>query len=1020
MFKRFISVLCMFFGILTAAHAGPVANIEYVHKMITHVWGLEIPYNPELKNPRFAANMEYLLAAVDVANEILNGYKTTDYKSDPKYATRYIADTLVTNKAVYELIKIYYPFNVRIKTTNDNQPFNFNIAARGKFYVDWGDGNRETIDLTDIDLSNSALSFEHTYSSAGEYTVSLGGRATEYADVDPYSDGLPGAWEHTFNFYPWGDNVVGVSGKIGSVFPTLADGSNPNFGGLFAFSQIETVPADLFDGIYGQASLAMFAGMFMESKIKEIPGGLFDGITGSSSHMFRSFCEGCKNLDTVSGDAFKFANNLEPTHGMFESAFMYSSLKGIPAGLFDDVVGEPAGAMFFYTFDRCSELTGEIPAGLFAGISGTPADSMFRETFNGCSGLTGEIPDDLFGNISGTLPQWSSFGSMFAGCTGLTGMSAKIGGTLLYEIWPDATSNQVGGMYYNCTGLTDYPCIPTTWGGLGTDTDCKIENVIVESTTRPDVAEWPFEMKTVDLDAGGEIGIGLALVGDVYIDWGDGNYTTINMMGDYQAEEIGHEYVTAGEYTIKIAANPRKYFSGMDWTTFYVWPNESLASIDGSLGRVFPTLSNGSNPCFAYAFENAANLTGEIPADLFDGIHGQPNDYMYAGLFAGCSGLTGEIPAGLFGDLSGEWTEYLFDSVFGGCAGLTGEIPADLFAGLTGDLSDYALGYAFADCSGLTGPSAKIGNKYLYEIWPDATEYQVEGMYIGATGLSDWCQIPDLWRGGADLLCDSDAEFAVHVKTPSANSTFEFRLGAAGEFTVDWGDGDVETIVKDNTDSVTYTHTYANAGDYVFGISGQATAYPTDEDGGAAFTFYTNYSNTNQIYNIRGSLGHVFGTLADGSQPRFSNLFHRATNMTIVVPENLFAGIHGQPINNMFEGAFDTAGIVGFAGPLFAGISGTPTDSLYQFTFAYCNELSLPLPDGMFGNLTGDLGNSTFYGTFYQSHNMTGSSARDANGRYLYEVWPDATWDHVTGMYCNDSQYTDRDNIPNAWTSCID
>ena len=291
-------------------------------------------------------------------------------------------------------------------------------------------------------------------------------------------------------------------------------------------------------------------------------------------------------------------------------------------------------------------------------------------------------------------------------------------------------------------------------------------------------------------------------------------------------------------------------------------------------------------------------------------------------------------------------------------------------------------------------------------------------MYIGATGLSDWCQIPDVWRGVADPLCDSDEEFVVHVKTTSANSKFEFILGAAGEFTIDWGDGTVETIVKDNTDGETYTHTYANAGDYVFGISGQATDYATDGDSGAAFTFYTNYSNTNQIYNIRGSLGHVFGTLADGSQPRFLSLFRGAKNMTIVVPENLFDGVYGQPINRMFEGAFYNSGIVGFAGPLFAGISGTPTNSLYQWTFSNCDGLSLPLPDGMFGNLTGDLGSYTFGNTFYNSDNMTGSSARDANGRYLYEVWPDATWGQVEGMYCNGSQYTDMDNIPIAWTGC--
>ncbi|MBR2342476.1 MAG: hypothetical protein IKA73_03390 [Alphaproteobacteria bacterium] len=697
MFKKFISVFCMFFGILTAAHAGPAANIEYVHKMIAHVWGLEIPYNPELKNPRYAANMEYLLAAVDVANEMLNGYKTTDYKSDPKYATRYIADTLVTNKAVHELISVEWPFWME---TMETDYFAFVIGAAGNYMVDWGDGTIQNIAITEQDsIDGTNILVEHNYNESGKYKVRLKGRATFYPPMLYEWNGAAGGVLFFCSYWICGtpEMVAQVGGNLPQIFPTLADGTNPSFAMLFS----------------GTSNLN-----------QQIPESLFYGLTG------------------------------EARDGMFYATFMNSGFTGmIPEKLFRDVRGTPAKNMFAYTF-RTSNLTGEIPGTLFAGLRG---EVNFEEN-----------PDDAYAN--------------------------------------------------------------------------------------------------------------------------------------------------------------------------------------GPMSLFFNTFSE-------------SKFT-KIGSGLFDG-------------------------GGITYDANNGW-EHFIDT--------------------------------FTDCVDLTGESAKIGDQYLYEIWPDASD---PFTYKNATGLSDWCQIPYVWRGVADPLCDSDAEFLVHVKTPSANSTFGFRLGAAGEFTVDWGDGDVETIVKDNTDSVNYTHTYANAGDYVFGISGQATAYPTDfsdyfdGDRGAAIAFGArSVGGADYIYNIRGSLGHVFGTLADGSQPRFLNLFRRATNMTIVVPENLFDGIYGQPVSHMFQYAFYLSGIVGFAGPLFAGISGTPTNSLYQWTFSGCDELSLPLPDGMFGNLTGDLGSYTFGNTFLNSDNMTGSSARDANGRYLYEVWPDATWGQVEGMYCNGSQYTDMDNIPGAWTGC--
>ncbi len=46
----------------------------------------------------------------------------------------------------------------------------------------------------------------------------------------------------------------------------------------------------------------------------------------------------------------------------------------------------------------------------------------------------------------------------------------------------------------------------------------------------------------------------------------------------------------------------------------------------------------------------------------------------------------------------------------------------------------------------MTGPSAKIGDKYLYEIWPNATNAQVGKMYTDDTGLDDWGAIPAVWK----------------------------------------------------------------------------------------------------------------------------------------------------------------------------------------------------------------------------------------------------------------------------------
>ena len=297
-----------------------------------------------------------------------------------------------------------------------------------------------------------------------------------------------------------------------------------------------------------------------------------------------------------------------------------------------------------------------------------------------------------------------------------------------------------------------------------------------------------------------------------------------------------------GKYKIKITGDATGYPDCTDrditCSAISFASNPNLHSIQGSLGSVFPTLSNGVQPKFMGTFDGCTSLTGPIPPNLFAGISGQPVAHMFdrtfsgctnlngkipkglfagisgapaqfmfygtfdgcsgltsipSGLFAGiegapaksmfnstfkgCAGLDGEIPSGLFGELSGAPAEFMFHSTFEGCSGLDGkipsglfgelsgapaewmfyatfngcknlygEIPKGLFGELSGDPAEWMFNSTFNGCTNLSGPSAKIGKQYLYEIWPDATYYQVGDMYSGCEHLEDYSDILGTWR----------------------------------------------------------------------------------------------------------------------------------------------------------------------------------------------------------------------------------------------------------------------------------
>ena len=421
MLKRIFLGIVFLLTSYVPAYSAEIANVEYVHSLINKVWDIDVPYYED--SLKYAANMEYLLKAVDKANEILNGAPITDY-GNSEYATLYAADTVATKDAVNRLIEKFIESEFYITTTPTTSSFSFKISAAGEYAIDWGDGKTETITKSDT----TTTTYSHRYDKAGEYTIGLGGQATAYNSGTRIA-----AVSFSSN-----KNIAGISGSLGEVFSTLSDGMQPRFYRTFyQCSNLKgSIPENLFAGITGAPAEYMFYGTFTgcSGLTGSIPENLFAGVTGSpADSMFGGTFSGC------------------------------SGLTSIPAGLFAGITGAPAYDMFSATFSRCSGLT-SIPEGLFAGIKGAPAEYMFTATFKGCTGLTGEIPLGLFGTFTSNTPKFYMFQSTFNGCSKLTGPSARQpDGTYLYDYFNTASGNQVYNMYYGATGLSDYSSIPSAW-----------------------------------------------------------------------------------------------------------------------------------------------------------------------------------------------------------------------------------------------------------------------------------------------------------------------------------------------------------------------------------------------------------------------------------------------------------------------------------------------------------------------------------------------------------------------------
>ena len=248
-----------------------------------------------------------------------------------------------------------------------------------------------------------------------------------------------------------------------------------------------------------------------------------------------------------------------------------------------------------------------------------------------------------------------------------------------------------------------------------------------------------------------------------------------------------------------------------------------------------------------------------------------------------------------------------------------------------------------------------------------------------------------LWTGAAfaESNCsgwsyyDSDSEscvscenngFTITTSSLASNTEFWFTMSPKGSFAVDWGDGVIDNIDRDNTTATDYTHTYTNGGGKTIKFCGHATEYNSATGDGvvAAISFYkTDSNNTSKwITSVSGSMGSVFPTISNTpvGQPRFRSTFQGGANLT-TISANLFSGVSGSA-DGMFRSTFDKCvklGAIPYG--LFADIFGG-APNMFRSTFYQCRAIT-SLPDDLFAGIT-VAAQDEFRFTFYQVTGLVG------------------------------------------------
>ena len=483
-------------------------------------------------------------------------------------------------------------------------------------------------------------------------------------------------------------------------------------------------------------------------------------------------------------------------------------------------------------------------------------------------------------------------------------------------------------------------------------------------------------------------GITISAAGNFAIDWGDGTRESI-VDKPVGAKTYTHTFGNPSRaHTIRITGTATDYMpeTGKSPSVMSFSSKPNIGRIYGNLGHIFPTLADGRNPKFQQLFQGASNMTGEIPAGLFDGIHGAADWYMFANLFQGCSNLTGEIPPDLFGGITEITGPGIFEGTFRDCKSLTGAIPSELFSRISGETDTAQFNMTFRGCAGLSGT---IPGDLFQGIHGRPQEALFFATFRNCSGITG--SIPgELFAG----ISGAPAESAFA-------DTFAY-MGISGQIP-----GELFAGVRGAPAHQIFSYTFA-------GNRKLTGPIPADLFAGISGAPATNM---------------------------FASTFHQCSGLGRNIPAGLFAGIRGEPASAMFDQTFSDAGVTSVPSGLFAGISGAPATSMFANTFSWNYSLTAvpadlfsgisgepaprmyagtffrtglrSIPTGLFGDISGQSADDMFLNTFANCTSLTGPSAQMPDGQYLYNAFPDVTADMAT--YAGATGLDDYDEIPDNW-----
>lgn len=933
-------------------------------------------------------------------------------------------------------------FIVTTTSITANQTFAFSIRAKGTFIVDWGDGTApEVIERT----NTNRKAIWHTYSDANAngYQIGISGQATQYSATgslsgfhyegdDEYivTTGASGDYgsQVTISFNLATDatsdasdaNVVatpllvgGISGSLGSIFPTLGTGVSsfqvPKFMGTFegCSNMTGSIPGNLFDGVRllpgysGTTGHSMFAATFKGCSGLEgnIPSGLFSGIETPAEAMFAETFSGCSGLNgsipsglfsNVVGNAknlfvgtFKNCSGLSGSipaglfssitgnaQGMFAGVFYgCSGLSGsIPATLFNTVSGA-AERMFSGTFWGCSGLQNEIPSGLFSHASGS-AVALFKNTFYGCSGLNGSIPAGMFNTITGSANEM--FNGTFRGCSGLSG-SVPAG---LFSNVSGAGEKMFARTFQGCTDLSSY--IPPTlfanainnnydatqfmnnvFDNSGLLTQCpggmsKYEPDPWADYWYPKVSCEPGPAYVIALDANGGTVTSGTTTEVIYEKYGVG--FGLNMNGS------DNDFYPAPTSTLLLPIVPPTR-SGYDFLGYFDDPENGSMIINENGSVIVPsthfdTYATVSPDVTLYAHWHQGvdwvftATTTELPANRTVKFNISAAGKFYVD--CGDNGvLSGSGVDGMLIDRTGNTsTGITYTCTYSSAGSHQIKFGRRVGEGATGYGNSPAISFYMIDVGGETCDLASISGS-LGALFPT----------IGNGGDGNQPKFYQTFKQCSNLTGSIPRTLFSGLSGAPSTSMFHYTFSGTGLT------GAIPSNLFANVTGVSL-YMFNNTFSYSPGLT-------SIEQGGIFNNVVGTSSDLHKqlfAYTFRGTgitsvPANLFSNVASVGEAMFSSTFADCANLTSV-PATLFSNIT-TPVKYLFNETFSGSGLQSVPANLFSGITSAGTaDGLFKQTFKGCASLT-SVPATLFNRITGAPSKDMFNGTFANSGLMT-------------------------------------------------